>query len=109
MKKFMVHAVRMSQHMFAESQNYFELIGMDFLIDQNLKVWFIEANRTPNLADIPDEKRAVMTDLIRILEQKLLGRHVSSQHVRGQFEPIIDESLKGTSRYFGLLDQECLV
>jgi len=48
-KKVMVHLIRMSQDGYFQKSSVFELFGVDFIIDDNLDVWFIEANTMPLL------------------------------------------------------------
>ena len=48
-KKAMVHLMRMAQHTFAPQSSLFEIYGLDFMLDDNLNLWFIEANIQPLL------------------------------------------------------------
>lgn len=50
-KKAMIHLVRMSQKNFLKRSSLFELYGMDFMLDDNLNLWFIEANALPGLSE----------------------------------------------------------
>jgi len=43
-KKAMIHLIRMSQHGFVKISSVFELYGVDFILDDDLNLWFIEAN-----------------------------------------------------------------
>ena len=43
-KKAMIHLIRMSQHGFLKISSVFELFGVDFVMDEDLNLWFIEAN-----------------------------------------------------------------
>ncbi|CAD5119623.1 unnamed protein product [Dimorphilus gyrociliatus] len=49
-KSIMVHLIKCVQNRLAAKVGYFDLYGLDFMIDENLKVWFIEANVNPALA-----------------------------------------------------------
>jgi len=48
-KKAMVHLARMSQESFLKKSSVFVLLGLDFMLDSNLNLWFIEANTRPAL------------------------------------------------------------
>lgn len=49
-KSIMVHLIKCVQNRLSSKVGYFDLYGLDFMIDENLKVWFIEANVNPALA-----------------------------------------------------------
>ena len=46
-QKSMVHLVRMAQDAFAKKSSVYEVYGLDFIMDENLGLWFIEANNMP--------------------------------------------------------------
>jgi len=48
LKKVMVHLLRMSQQAFLPYSSSFQFYGVDFVMDQNLNPWFIEANGLPS-------------------------------------------------------------
>lgn len=68
---------------FDQRANSFELFGLDFVIDQNLKCWLIEANMSPAcahrkgqqwLTDMADD----MSDgMVNIIEHKILKNMAS--------------------------------
>jgi len=57
-KKAMIHLVRMTSHAFRKDKTVFQLFGVDFLLDTNLNLWFIEANSGPAIGgySVPMEK-----------------------------------------------------
>jgi len=57
-KKAMIHLLRMTTHAFRKDRTTFELFGVDFLLDTNLNLWFIEANSGPAIGgySVPMEK-----------------------------------------------------
>ena len=46
-KKAMVHLLRLSSDKFLKDSSVYELYGVDFMLDTNLNLWFIEANAGP--------------------------------------------------------------
>ena len=46
-KKAMVHLLRLSSFAFLKRSSIYELYGVDFMLDENLNLWFIEANSSP--------------------------------------------------------------
>ena len=46
----MIHLLRMTSHAFRKDKTVFELYGVDFLLDTNLNLWFIEANTGPAIS-----------------------------------------------------------
>jgi len=57
-KKAMIHLLRLSSYNFMKHSSLYELYGVDFMLDENLNLWFIEANSSPALHgySIPMEK-----------------------------------------------------
>jgi hypothetical protein len=158
MKKAMIHAVRMSSHGFVKRSNLYGLFGVDFLLDNNLKLWMIEINSGPAL-EAPTEERAKLlvsmakdhfevmflhlrSRMKRVIEMiNRVGRELPSRfnfkrtvylpklrqlkkefdHInQNKLEPefaippsngfklILDENLKGTARFAGLLPEGCI-
>jgi len=48
-KKAFVHVVKMAQDSLWKGSNVYQLFGLDFMLDENLKLWFIEGNPNPQL------------------------------------------------------------
>jgi len=46
-KKAMIHLIRMGQDTLVKKSSLHELYGVDFMMDENLDLWFIEANARP--------------------------------------------------------------
>jgi len=157
-KKAMIHLIRMASYNFLKRSSLYELYGVDFLLDQNLNLWFIEANSGPALGGYsqPMEKfiakmigdhfqvvmglirsrakrvvnyvnKVIESDLavegkddkvfIKDLKQRIAEfKTVSRNYFEKEFEPsadngfqkIVDDNLYGTSRYQGLIDEDCI-
>jgi len=57
----------MSKDYLWKASNVFELFGLDFMLDDDLKVWFLECNSSPRLYfDTPDFVTRMITDLMEI-------------------------------------------
>ena len=64
-KKAMVHLIRISQHSFLKTSSVYELYGLDFILDQDMKLWVIEANAKPALEGDPLKKTTFMTKMLK--------------------------------------------
>jgi len=63
-KKAFIHVVRMSKKGFLKHSGVFEMFGLDFLMDDNLNLWFIECNASPQLIGTSDMKTAFLTNML---------------------------------------------
>ena len=65
--KIMIHVSQMTKHKFVKRSNWFQMLGMDFMLDENLKVWFIEGNTTPGFdPETRDLQKTIFKDLIEV-------------------------------------------
>lgn len=49
LKRAMIHLVRMSSHTFLRKSSFYEFYGVDFMLDTEMNLWFLEANAGPSL------------------------------------------------------------
>jgi hypothetical protein len=65
-----IHTVRMSAHAFWNQSNVYEMFGLDFMLDEELNLWFIECNSSPQLIGTNDYKTTfliqMLTDIFEI-------------------------------------------
>jgi len=61
----MIHVIRMSQKLFFKHSGLFEIFGMDFMLDENLNVWFIECNASPQFVPTGEVKTKILSDVVR--------------------------------------------
>ena len=64
-KKAMIHLVRMTQGPFLIRSQVYELFGVDFMLDSNLNLWFIECNSGPVLAGSTEEKGIFVNKMLK--------------------------------------------
>ena len=78
LKKVMVHLVRMAQAPFAKKSSISELYGVDFVMDSDFNLWFIEANPRPMIEGWTPETvpffNKMLTDSFEILFGLLRSR-----------------------------------
>lgn len=65
LQKAMVHLVRMTQSPFMKKSQIYELFGIDFMIDSNLNLWFIECNSGPVLSGTSAQKLKFITKMLK--------------------------------------------
>ena len=77
-KEAMIHLVRMTQDSFYKHSGTYELFGMDFLLGQNLNLWFLESNSSPVLKGNSKEKqeffKKMLTDMFEIVYNYMQSR-----------------------------------
>lgn len=63
-KKAMIHLMRMTSQNFLRKSTFYELFGLDFLLDADMNLWFIEANSGPSL---DGSSKMVEKDILRMV------------------------------------------
>lgn len=63
-QKAYVHLIRMSESSFLKHSGVFEMFGVDFLLDNELNLWFIECNASPQLIGTNEEKTELLTSML---------------------------------------------
>jgi len=62
-----IHTVRMSAHAFWNQSNVYEMYGLDFMLDEDLNLWFIECNSSPQLIGTNEYKTKFLTKMLEDL------------------------------------------
>mgnify|MGYP003878273451 CR=1 FL=1 len=61
----MQHLIRMTQFNYFRHSAHWEFFGVDFMLDQDLNLWFIECNSVPALEATNKEKEAFLMKLLK--------------------------------------------
>ena len=112
MKAFMLHVVRMNSDKLLKHAGVFELFGLDFLLDSDLHLWFLETNLTPSLSETNEIKRDLNSKLIEDLidmEYALLFNADFDIIVKNSnFQWVFDDRKRGDSKYHNLIESYCI-
>ena len=54
----------MSKHAYWKHPSVYEMFGLDFILDENLQLWFLEANGSPQLIGTSDKKQKLMQETL---------------------------------------------
>ena len=103
-KKAMIHLVRQSADSFFENSSLYSLYGVDFMLDEDLNLWFIEANAGPAFKGYsrPMEKFIVkmLQDHFEIVHGLLKSR---MKRVVQYVNEIIDDGETGITQAGGVI------
>jgi len=64
-QRAMIHISRATSKHWLKKSNVYQLMGLDFTLDDNLNLWFIEGNSNPALIPYSEERRKILKDLIK--------------------------------------------
>jgi len=65
MKEQMVHIMRMSQHAILRKATSYELFGCDFMLTEDLQLYFIEANTSPMMEATSPDREKILIKLMK--------------------------------------------
>ena len=63
-KKAIAHIIRMGQYPFLKSSSVYEIMGVDFMLDEHLDLWFIEANIYPSFVEYSDKETKILNGML---------------------------------------------
>jgi len=100
-KKILAHTIRCADMKLDKKLGYFELLGCDVLLDENLKPHLIEINSNPSFASVIEGHREVIPDLVKHTldlelylndNQERLSEIVKSEELElGKFEVLFNK------------------
>lgn len=61
----LIHLLRATSSSFLKRSQIYELYGMDFMIDEDLNLWFIECNASPVLEGTSEEKEKFLLKMLK--------------------------------------------
>jgi len=94
-QKAFIHTVRMSEKSFWKGSNVFEMFGLDFMLDDNLNLWFIECNSSPQyIGTNPLKTNFLVTMLSDLFEIQFAYYRSRMQRVYELFNKINEEVLE---------------
>jgi len=94
-QKAFIHTVRMSEKSFWKGSNVFEMFGLDFMLDDNLNLWFIECNSSPQyIGTNPLKTNFLVTMLTDLFEIQFAYYKSRMQRVYELFNKINEEVLE---------------
>lgn len=112
MKEKMLHLTRMVYEQLLRHPGVYELFGVDFMFDEDLKLWFLEVNRSPAMQATTEEKGRIQSkmtqDILEIELTLITGSGLDEAVERSGFYWIFDGRKSGIARYHNLLTPDCL-
>lgn len=75
--KAFIHSSRMSAHAFWPQSNVYEMFGLDFMLDDQLNLWFIECNSSPQLIGTNELKTNFLVTMLKDLFEIQYGYYKS--------------------------------
>jgi hypothetical protein len=75
--KAFIHAARLSGHAFWKQSNVYEMFGLDFMLDDELNLWFIECNASPQLIGTNELKTNFLVKMLKDLFEIQYGLYRS--------------------------------
>jgi hypothetical protein len=62
--KVKIHLIRMSHKTFARKSSLFEIYGLDYVMDEDFNLWFIEANTMPLMDGFTKHSTALLNGML---------------------------------------------
>jgi len=64
-KKAMIHLIRATQKPFLKWSSIYEIFGVDFMLDENLVLWFLECNTSPNFVGSNEKVEKLLVKMLK--------------------------------------------
>ena len=65
LRKALAHVIRMGQAPFLRTSSIYEIMGVDFMLDDQMNLWFIEANIYPSFIEYSKKESQVLNGMLR--------------------------------------------
>ena len=114
MRKAMLHLMRMTSQDFLMHPDLFGYFGVDFLLDDDLHMWFLEIVDQPGMfSKTPEMERVTYETFSNLLDMQIALNEDNWELFdkiveRSEYQWVIDERKSGVDRYHGLLEPECV-
>jgi hypothetical protein len=113
MKRSMLHLTRMHYEKFMRHPGVCELLGVDYMFDDDLNLWYLEVARSPAMAATTREKGELQTQLLQdIIEVNycLINPDCNFEETveASGFEFVYNGFKTGMDRYYGFLEPDCV-
>jgi hypothetical protein len=95
MMKAMIHLNRAAQYAFVKRSSMMELFGVDFMLDDDLNLWFLECNSSPVLKGTSEEKEKFLNKMLSDMMEIIIGYLRSRSKRMIQYINDLSESLDG--------------
>jgi len=76
-RKAMIHLVKMSSETFWKQSNVYGLFGLDFMLDKDFNLWFIEGNPNPQMLATSNFLGSLLTNMLKDLFEIEFGLYRS--------------------------------
>ena len=108
----MLHCIRMNIDKLLHHPRVFELFGFDFMLDDQMNLWYLETNLSPSISATSQEKKEVNTKMVKSLidiQYAFIFNAPIDQIISfSDFQWIYDERRQGFNKYCGVLQRECV-
>ena len=65
LRRALAHIIRMGQAPFLRTSSIYEIMGVDFMLDDNLDLWFIEANIYPSFIEYSPKESKILNGMLK--------------------------------------------
>lgn len=111
-KRVMMHMIAMNIDKLSRHPQVFEMFGFDFILDSDMKLWYLETNLSPSIAATSDDKKAVnekmFTKLIDIQYALIYNISIDTIIETSDFHWIYDGRKTGLDKFCGSIEPECI-
>jgi len=106
-KQAFAHLSRAIEDSIPQTSSVYELFGLDFVMDENLDIWFIECNVAPQLIGTNDRKTQLLTKMLQDMFEIQLAYYRSRMSRAFEFvNKILQENAKESTINYEKLRKE---